>query len=107
MSKLLGNVRRRLVVSAMSVMLAVLIVAATALAASVTGDGTLIGTTGNDNINAGNGNDTVYGLGGLDSINAGNGNDVIDGNGKCPPGVKSGDYPHGLPNGEYFENGPI
>ena len=37
---------------------ALLIGAATALAAAnIQGDGTLVGSTGNDNINAGNGND--------------------------------------------------
>ena len=36
---------------------ALLIGAATALAANIQGDGTLVGSTGNDNINAGNGND--------------------------------------------------
>src|ERR1700752_3352440 len=42
---------------------ALLIGAATALAANIQGDGTLVGSTGNDNINAGNGNDTIYGGG--------------------------------------------
>lgn len=83
------------------------IVASVAVAANVQGDGTLVGSTGNDNINAGNGNDTVWGLGGQDSINAGNGNDVIDANGKCPPGVTPGDYPNGLPAGVYCEHGTI
>lgn len=83
------------------------LVAVPALAANVNGDGTLVGTTGNDNIAAGNGNDTIWGLGGTDHISAGGGNDVIDANGKCPPGVKSGDYPHGLPTGQYCEHGQI
>ena len=81
--------------------------AATAFAATVSGDGTLIGTTGNDTITAGNGNDTVFGLGGSDTITAGNGNDVIDANGHCLAGVTAGDYPNGLPNGEYCEHGQI
>ena len=75
--------------------------ATAALAASVSGDGTLVGSTGPDTITAGNGNDTVWGLAGADSITAGNGNDVIDGDGQCPPGLNPGDYPQGLPPGEY------
>jgi Ca2+-binding RTX toxin-like protein len=83
------------------------VVAAVALAANLSGDGTIVGTNGNDNINAGNGNDTIWGLGGSDSINAGNGSDVIDGGGSCPPGVTSGVYPSGLPGGAYCEHGPV
>jgi Ca2+-binding RTX toxin-like protein len=97
--------RRTKVLALAGVILAV--AAVPALAANVTGNGTLVGTTGNDNIAAGNGNDTIWGLGGKDAISAGNGNDVIDANGKCPPGVKSGDYPNGLPNGVYCEHGQI
>jgi Ca2+-binding RTX toxin-like protein len=92
--------KRALVLGALLLVLA----AAPALAATVTGDGTLVGTTGNDTIAAGNGNDQIWGLGGYDTISAGNGNDVIDANGKCPPGVKSGDYPNGLPSSEYCEH---
>lgn len=82
--------------------------AGTALAANLSGDGTLVGTSGNDNFNAGNGNDTIYGLGGSDAINAGNGNDLIDGGGACPKGVATGTvYPKGLPNGAYCQDGPV
>jgi Ca2+-binding RTX toxin-like protein len=100
--------RRRSVSRLVAIGLAVAglaVVTSVALAANVSGDGTLVGSTGNDNINAGNGNDTIWGLGGQDSINAGNGNDVIDANGKCPPGIKPGDYPNGLPAGQYCEHG--
>jgi Ca2+-binding RTX toxin-like protein len=83
------------------------LVTSVALAASVQGDGTLVGSTGSDDIIAGNGNDTVWGLGGQDSISAGNGNDVIDANGKCPPGIATGDYPNRLPAGQYCEHGLI
>ncbi len=83
------------------------LLATVALAANLNGDGTLVGTSGNDNINAGNSNDTIYGLGGSDSINAGNGNDLVDAGGACPKGLASGVYPHGLPNGEYCEDGPV
>ena len=104
----LGAIRgkRSLTLMAMTAVV-LLLAAATALAVNLQGDGTLVGSTGNDNINAGNGNDTVWGLGGQDSINAGNGNDVIDGNGMCPPGVHPGVYPNGLPAGQYCEHGPI
>jgi hypothetical protein len=71
------------------------------------GDGTLVGSTGNDNIIARNGSDTIGWLGGQDSISAGNGNDTIDANGKCPPGIKPGDYPNGRPAGQYCEDGQI
>lgn len=81
--------------------------AATAVAATVTGDGTLVGSTGNDTIKAGNGNDTIWGLGGTDTISAGQGNDMIDANGICPPGLKPGDYPKGLPNGQYCSHGHV
>jgi Ca2+-binding RTX toxin-like protein len=80
----------------------------TAFAANLSGDGTFVGTSGNDNINAANGNDTIYGLGGSDSINAGTGNDLIDAGGSCPAGVAKGTrYPNGLPNGQYCEDGPV
>jgi hypothetical protein len=101
---------RRGVNRAIAVMLAVAgfaLVAIVALAPNVQGDGTLVGSTGSDNINAGNGNDTIWGLGGQDSINAGNGNDVIDANGKCPHGIAPGDCPNGLPAGQYCEHGLI
>lgn len=78
-----------------------------AYAARVTGNGTLVGTTGSDTITAGNGNDTIWGLGGLDLITAGNGNDVIDGNGMCLAGTQSGDYPNGLPAADYCSHGQI
>ncbi len=74
--------------------------ATVALAASVTGDGTLVGSTGADFITAGTGPDTVWGLGGGDNIKAGNGNDVIDADGKCS-GVNPGDYPNGLGKSQY------
>ena len=100
---LLRSVRAR----ALPIAVAVLAATATAaLAANISGDGTLVGTTGNDNITAGNGNDTVWGLGGSDNIKAGHGNDVIDGGGACPAGLKSGDYPNGLPSTSYCQHGP-
>jgi Ca2+-binding RTX toxin-like protein len=83
------------------------LLASIALAANINGDGTLIGTSHSDSIQAGAGNDTVFGLGGNDSIQAGNGNDHIDLDGSCPAGVNSGVYPNGLPAGEYCEDGPI
>jgi Ca2+-binding RTX toxin-like protein len=81
--------------------------AAPAFAANVTGNGTLVGSTGSDNLAAGNSSDTVWGLGGADTISAGNGDDVIDANGKCPPGVEPGDFPNGLPSADYCEHGQI
>jgi Ca2+-binding RTX toxin-like protein len=85
---------------------AVLAIAApAALAASLVGDGTIVGTAGQDFITAGNGNDTIWGLGGGDQIKAGMGNDMIDADGACPDGVQSGDYPNGLPSGDYCEHG--
>ena len=95
--------KRTLVLATMIVAVA----AATAIAASFNGDGTIIGTSGNDSITAGNGNDTVYGLAGSDSISAGNGNDVIDGDGKCDPGVSSGVYPSGLHQSGGCEHGQV
>jgi hypothetical protein len=83
---------------------------AVAVAATVNGDGTLIGSTGNDTINAQNKTDAVWGLGGSDTITAGKGDDVIDGGGSCgngmggslPPGV----YPNPLRGTDYCEHGP-
>ena len=83
------------------------LMASLAFAATFQGDGTLIGTSGSDLLEAGGGNDTVLGLGGNDTIQAGNGNDLLDVDGTCPAGVKSGVYPNGLPSGEYCEDGPI
>lgn len=80
--------------------------AALASAANVSGDGTLVGSTGNDNIKAGDKSDTIWGRGGSDSIVAGTGSDVIDGGGSCPPGLAPGDYPNGLPSSDYCEHGP-
>jgi hypothetical protein len=84
------------------------VAAATALAANVTGDGTLVGSTGPDNIAAGNGNDTIFGLGTpngtTDNIAAGTGSDVIDGGGHCT-GVAPGDYPNGLNQSGACEDG--
>jgi Ca2+-binding RTX toxin-like protein len=97
--------RKRVILGATALIMA--LAAVPALAVSLSGDGTIVGTTGNDNLSAGNGNDTIWGLGGKDTISAGNGNDVIDANGACPPGVKSGVYPHGLPTGQYCEHGQI
>lgn len=74
----------------------------TALAATISGDGTLIGTNSADTIKAGQGNDTVYGLLGADTITAGNGNDVIDGDGQCMAGSSSANYcshGHGIGDG--------
>ena len=70
MIDLLIALRRTRAIVVVLVASALLIGAATALAANVQGDGTLVGSTGNDNINAGNGNDQIWGLGGMDSINA-------------------------------------
>jgi hypothetical protein len=87
---------------------AILAVAATgALAATFSGDGTIVGTNSADTITAGNAQDTIWGLGGADKITAGSGQDVIDGDGECPPGVAAGVYPNGLPKGKYCEHGPI
>jgi Ca2+-binding RTX toxin-like protein len=97
--------RKRVILGATALILA--LAAVPALAVNLSGDGTIVGTTGNDNLSAGNNNDTVWGLGGKDVISAGNGNDVIDANGKCPPGLKSGVYPNGLPSGVYCEHGQI
>jgi len=98
-------IRRKTIVLAVAGVFAV--AAPAAYAAKVTGDGTLVGTTGSDTLSAGNGNDTIWGLGGLDLITAGNGNDVIDGNGMCPAGLQSGDYPNGLPSADYCTHGQI
>jgi len=99
-----GVVKRRVAVIAIA---AAVGAAPAALAASLSGDGTIVGTSGQDSITAGNGDDTIWGLGGGDHIKAGNGNDVIDADGNCPPGVGSGVYPDGLPAGEYCEHGPF
>jgi hypothetical protein len=40
------------------------------MAATFSGDGTFVGTNGNDTFNLGQGNDTAYGLLGKDTINA-------------------------------------
>jgi Ca2+-binding RTX toxin-like protein len=88
-------------------MLVLALTAATAWALNLHGDGTIVGTKGNDNIAAGNGNDTIWGLGGVDNISAGSGNDMIDANGMCPPGVTAGVYPNGLPAGEYCSHGLV
>jgi hypothetical protein len=101
------GLRRTRAVVVLLVASALLIGAATALAANIQGDGTLVGSTGNANINAGNGKDQIWGLGGMDSINAGNGNDTIDGNGKCSMPIPPGDYPNGNPRTVYCEHGPI
>jgi len=103
--KALGIALRRKTLSAAAAIC--LVAVPTALAATVAGDGTLVGTAGSDTIAAGNGNDTVWGLGGQDTISAGNGNDVIDGNGHCSPAPAPGDYPHGLPGLYYCEHGWI
>ena len=100
-----GTALRRKTLALSVVILAV--AAPVAYAITLTGDGTLVGTTGSDTIAAGNGNDTVWGLGGQDTISAGNGRDVIEGNGSCPKGVQPGDYPNGLPVGQYCEHGVI
>jgi hypothetical protein len=81
------------------------LLASIAFADTITGDGTLIGTSGNDTLIAGNMNDTLYGLGGNDTLIAGNGNDKLDVDGNCQAGVKSGDYPNGLPGSEYCQDG--
>jgi Ca2+-binding RTX toxin-like protein len=79
---------------------------AVAFAANLSGDGTIVGTTGNDNIKAGDAQDTIWGLGGSDNITAGTGQDVVDAGGKCQAGVKSGVYPNGLPSSSYCQHGP-
>jgi hypothetical protein len=83
--------------------------AGVALAASVSGNGTLVGTPGSDTINAGNADDTVWGLGapagGSDTINAGNGNDQIDAGGNCPMNDQGQDFPNGLPGTDKCEHG--
>jgi Ca2+-binding RTX toxin-like protein len=78
--------------------------ASTALAVTVKGDGTLVGTPGSDTLNAGMGNDILWGLGGKDVLNAGNGNDMIDGGGHCPMGDQGQDFPNGLPNSDQCEH---
>lgn len=97
------RVRRAIAIAPLIVALG----ASGAVAANLSGDGTIVGTTGSDNLAAGNQNDTIWGLGGQDSISAGNGNDTIDGNGKCGPGVAAGVYPNGLPSTKYCQHGPI
>jgi Ca2+-binding RTX toxin-like protein len=82
----------------LSALLVLAVTATVAVAATINGDGTLIGTSGNDTINAGNGNDFAYGLLGKDTINAGNGNDVLDGDGQCMKGSNSQ---------QYCQDGPI
>jgi Ca2+-binding RTX toxin-like protein len=79
--------------------------APTALAVTLNGDGTLVGTPGSDTLNAGNGNDIVWGLGGNDSINAGNGNDMIDAGGQCPAADQGQDFPNGIPGSNQCEHG--
>jgi hypothetical protein len=104
----------RMSMKSKAVVLATLILgvtAATALAANVSGDGTLVGSTGPDNIAAGGAsNDIVWGLGTTtgttDTISAGGGAyDMVDGGGHCT-GVGPGDYPGGLPNSGSCEHGP-
>jgi Ca2+-binding RTX toxin-like protein len=80
--------------------------AAVASAATVSGDGTLVGSLGNDTITAGNQMDIIWGRGGSDTITAGNGGDVIDAGGTCPAGLAAGDYPNGLPGTNYCSHGP-
>jgi Ca2+-binding RTX toxin-like protein len=79
--------------------------AGTALAATVSGDGTLVGTTGNDTLNAGMGNDTLWGLSGSDTLNAGNGNDMIDAGGNCNTNDQGQDFPHGIPGTNQCSHG--
>jgi Ca2+-binding RTX toxin-like protein len=85
--------------------LAIAMMAGTALAATINGDGTLVGTPGRDTLNAGNADDIVWGLGGSDTINAGNGNDMIDGGGHCPMGDQGQDFPNGIPGSNQCEHG--
>jgi hypothetical protein len=93
--RLTGLGKRALALAAAIVLLG----AAAALAATFSGDGTIVGTSGNDKLTAFNANnDMVFGLAGSDQIQAGNGNyDSVDGDGSCP-GVKPGVYPTGLPS---------
>jgi Ca2+-binding RTX toxin-like protein len=88
----------------LALILLVVVGTAAAVADDVSGNGTLVGTPGNDTITAGNGRDTIWGLGGDDMINAGNGEDVIYAGGTCTAGISSGDYPDGLPGSAYCEN---
>jgi Ca2+-binding RTX toxin-like protein len=73
------------------------VTAAMAIAQTFNGDGTFIGTSGNDTFNLGNGNDKAYGLLGADTINAGNGNNVLDGDASCMQGNN---------NSQYCQDGP-
>jgi hypothetical protein len=68
----------------------------------LTGDGTIVGTSNNDQLTALNGQDTIWGLGGSDTIKLGTGMDVVDAGGACTPGVMTGKvYPNGFPAGQY------
>jgi Ca2+-binding RTX toxin-like protein len=96
---------RRKIAALSLLVLATAITAGSALAATVGGDGTLVGTPGNDKLNAGQGNDSVWGLGGSDTINAGNGNDMIDGGGHCPQGDQGQDFPNGIPGSNQCAHG--
>jgi hypothetical protein len=65
-----------------------------------TGNGTIVGTSIDDTLTAGNGNVNVWGLGGTvdgsEVISVGNGNDVVDAGGTCPAGdAPAGAYPAG------------
>jgi hypothetical protein len=73
--------------------------------ATVSGDGTLVGTPGNDTLTTGNADDIVWGLGGQDNINAGNGNDMIDAGGQCPAADQGQDFPNGIPGSNQCEHG--
>jgi hypothetical protein len=101
-------VQRRSASVVLAVALLLVVGVSAAFAANLSGDGVLVGTSGNDNLTALNASgDMIWGLGGNDTLNAGNGNnDVVDGGGSCPPGLKSGVYPQ-LPAGEYCEHGPV
>jgi hypothetical protein len=100
--------RRTSVLMAVVLAVGLCLGASSALAANLSGDGTLIGTSGNDNLTAKNAaGDAIWGLGGNDTLNAGNGSkDVIDGGGACPAGLGSGVYSK-LPAGDYCQHGPV
>jgi hypothetical protein len=70
----------------------VVVSATAAIAATYSGDGTFVGTSGSDTFNLGQGNDFAYGLGGKDTINAKNGNDHLDGDGHCMQGQNNQVY---------------
>jgi hypothetical protein len=108
--------RSTLVTAAVVAGLAAMAPAALAVTEALpTGNGTIVGTTVNDTLTAGNGNVTVWGLGGLmngsEVISVGNGNDVVDAGGTCPAGTPgAGAYAAGSASAilaaNYCQHGP-